>query len=84
MPASVEKARFLMGAPGDYVVEDVINPGMKGYLYCASCQRARLQRQGLHVVPICRATVDLIAPQPGLPDLVPPTRRFCWFPELCS
>lgn len=66
----MDKARFLMCAPSHYEVDYVINPWMEGNLHRASRERARVQWQGLHDALSCRATVDLIEPQPGLPDLV--------------
>ncbi len=66
----MDKARFLMCPPTYYEVDYVINPWMEGNLHRASRERARIQWQGLHDVLASRATVDLIEPQPGLPDLV--------------
>ena len=68
--AWMDKARFLMCAPTHYEVDYVINPWMEGNVHRASRERALQQWQGLREVLAARATVELIEPQPGLPDLV--------------
>jgi N-dimethylarginine dimethylaminohydrolase len=62
--------RFLMCAPDHYDVDYVINPWMEGNLHRASRQRAAAQWQGLQTLLAGLAQVELIEPQPGVPDLV--------------
>lgn len=61
---------FLMCAPDFYDVDYVINPWMEGNIHKSSRDRAVAQWQQLYAL-ICQfAKVDLIAPQPGVPDMV--------------
>lgn len=62
--------RFLMCPPDYYDVDYVINPWMEGNLHKPSRDRAVEQWQGLFHVLKDHTKVDLIDPQPGLPDLV--------------
>ncbi|TVQ22364.1 MAG: TIGR00300 family protein [Leptolyngbya sp. DLM2.Bin15] len=67
MSASI---RFLMCSPHHYDVDYVINPWMEGNIHKSSRDRALEQWQGLYQIIADHATVDLIKPQPGWPDLV--------------
>ncbi|HEY9816311.1 MAG TPA: TIGR00300 family protein [Candidatus Obscuribacterales bacterium] len=67
MSASI---RFLMCSPHHYDVDYVINPWMEGNIHKSSRERALEQWQGLYQIIVDHATVDLIKPQPGWPDLV--------------
>jgi lysine-ketoglutarate reductase/saccharopine dehydrogenase-like protein (TIGR00300 family) len=67
MSASI---RFLMCAPDHYDVDYVINPWMEGNVHKSSRDRAVEQWQGLFQLLKDRATVDLVAPQKGVPDMV--------------
>ncbi len=62
--------RFLMCAPDHYDVDYVINPWMEGNVHRSSKALASQQWTGLREVLAARAQVELIEPQPGLPDLV--------------
>jgi lysine-ketoglutarate reductase/saccharopine dehydrogenase-like protein (TIGR00300 family) len=64
------KARFLMCAPTHYDVDYVINPWMEGNVHRSSKAVAAAQWQDLRQLLVARAEVELIEPQPGLPDLV--------------
>jgi len=59
-----------MCPPDYYDVDYVINPWMEGNLHKSSRDRAVEQWQGLFHVLKEHTVVDLIDPQPGLPDLV--------------
>jgi N-dimethylarginine dimethylaminohydrolase len=61
--------RFLMCSPDYFDVTYVINPWMEGNLNGASVEKARQQWQGLYEIIARRAEVELIPPQPGLPDM---------------
>jgi lysine-ketoglutarate reductase/saccharopine dehydrogenase-like protein (TIGR00300 family) len=63
-------ARFLMCAPDHYDVDYVINPWMEGNIHRSSRDLAQLQWHKLHDVLKAHATVDLIEPQQGWPDMV--------------
>ena len=63
-------ARFLMCPPRHYEVDYIINPWMEGNVHRACRDQALLQWQTLHDVLAERAAIDLLEPQPGLPDLV--------------
>lgn len=62
--------RFLMCPPTHYEVDYVINPWMEGNIHKSSRDRAQQQWQKLYEIIQSRATVDLIEPQPGWPDMV--------------
>ncbi len=62
--------RFLMCSPHYYEVDYVINPWMEGNIHRSSLERAQEQWQGLYETIASRAEVDLVAPQPGWPDMV--------------
>ena len=64
------KPRFLMCPPDLYDVEYVINPWMEGNVRRSSLQLAAEQWQGLKKLIERHAVVELIPPQPGLPDMV--------------
>jgi N-dimethylarginine dimethylaminohydrolase len=61
--------RFLMCPPDYFDVTYVINPWMEGNLHGTSVEKARQQWQGLYEIIARRAEVELISPQPGLPDM---------------
>src|SRR5512146_125797 len=67
MSASI---RFLMCAPHHYDVDYVINPWMEGNIHKSSRDRAEDQWERLYQVIAEHATVDLVKPQPGVPDMV--------------
>ncbi|HEY9694129.1 MAG TPA: TIGR00300 family protein [Oculatellaceae cyanobacterium] len=62
--------RFLMCAPDHYDVDYVINPWMEGNIHKSSRDRAVEQWEKLHYVLKDHAIVDLVKPQPGVPDMV--------------
>ncbi len=62
--------RYLMCAPDFYDVDYVINPWMEGNIHRSSQAQAQAQWQQLYDMLRELATVDLIPPQPGLPDMV--------------
>ncbi len=64
------KQTIMMCAPDHFGVDYVINPWMAGQ--CGQVDRARAQRQWQDLKTIIErfADVALIAPQPGLPDMV--------------
>ncbi len=59
-----------MCAPDHYDVDYVINPWMEGNIHKSSRDRAVEQWHGLHYILKEHATVDLVAPQKGVPDMV--------------
>ena len=59
-----------MCAPDFYDVDYVINPWMEGNIHRSSQAKAQAQWQQLYEMLRELATVDLIPPQPGLPDMV--------------
>ncbi len=59
-----------MCAPDHYDVDYVINPWMEGNIHRSSRDRAVEQWHQLHQVIKEHATVDLVAPQKGIPDMV--------------
>jgi N-dimethylarginine dimethylaminohydrolase len=67
MSASI---RFLMCSPHHYDVDYVINPWMEGNIHKSSRDRAVEQWQGLYQLIGEHATVDLVKPQQGWPDMV--------------
>lgn len=62
--------RFLMCSPRHYDVDYVINPWMAGNIRKSSRDRAAEQWEALYGAIKARATVDLVEPQPGWPDMV--------------
>ncbi|BAZ07454.1 hypothetical protein NIES3974_41170 [Calothrix sp. NIES-3974] len=62
--------RFLMCPPDHYDVDYVINPWMEGNIHKSSRDRAVEQWQKLYQVLKDHATVDLVPPQKGWPDMV--------------
>jgi N-dimethylarginine dimethylaminohydrolase len=62
--------RFLMCSPDHYDVDYVINPWMEGNIHKSSRDRAVEQWQKLHNVIQQHATVNLVKPQKGIPDMV--------------
>ncbi len=62
--------RILMCPPTYYDVDYVINPWMEGNIHRSSRERAEEQWNKLHQVLKTHATVDLMVPQKGSPDLV--------------
>ncbi|MBE9008298.1 TIGR00300 family protein [Fortiea sp. LEGE XX443] len=64
------RIRFLMCPPDHYDVDYVINPWMEGNIHKSSRDRAVEQWQGLYQILKEHATVDLVTPQKGWPDLV--------------
>ena len=67
---SASSIRFMMCAPDHYDVDYVINPWMEGNIHKSSRDRAVEQWQKLYSILADHATVDLIQPQKGVPDLV--------------
>lgn len=65
-----ESVRILMCPPHYYDVDYVINPWMEGNIHRSSRERAEEQWQGLYEVLKHYATVELVDPQPGWPDMV--------------
>ena len=66
----ISEPRFLMCEPVYYDVDYVINPWMEGNLHRSSKPRARAEWEGLRQLLAQRSQVELIAAEPGLPDLV--------------
>ncbi len=66
----VSSVRILMCPPHHYDVDYVINPWMEGNINRSSRERAEEQWNTLHQVLKRYATVDLIEPQIGWPDMV--------------
>lgn len=62
--------RYLMCAPDFYDVDYVINPWMEGNIHRSSQAKAIEQWQKLYSILQELAVVDLVPPQPGLPDMV--------------
>jgi lysine-ketoglutarate reductase/saccharopine dehydrogenase-like protein (TIGR00300 family) len=67
---SASSIRFMMCAPDHYDVDYVINPWMEGNIHKSSRDRAGEQWQQLYCILADHATVDLIQPQKGIPDMV--------------
>jgi N-dimethylarginine dimethylaminohydrolase len=65
-----ESVRILMCAPQHYDVDYVINPWMEGNIHRSSRDRAQDQWEQLHSILKDHATVELVGPQPGWPDMV--------------
>jgi N-dimethylarginine dimethylaminohydrolase len=61
---------ILMCPPAHFEVSYVINPWMAGNLGKVDQELASAQWQRLHDLIAARAHIQLIAPQPGLPDMV--------------
>ncbi len=61
--------RYLMGPPDFFTVSYVINPWMEGNIRRTAPDRAQAQWQRLHTLIQGYADVELVAAQPGLPDL---------------
>jgi lysine-ketoglutarate reductase/saccharopine dehydrogenase-like protein (TIGR00300 family) len=59
-----------MCAPDHYDVDYVINPWMEGNIHRSSRERAVEQWQGLYGILKSQATVDLVQPEKGWPDMV--------------
>jgi len=68
--ASANQPAFLMCPPTLYDVNYVINPWMAGNVHRSSRQRATHQWTALHDALIQIASVHLVEPQPGSPDMV--------------
>jgi lysine-ketoglutarate reductase/saccharopine dehydrogenase-like protein (TIGR00300 family) len=65
-----DSVRILMCAPHHYDVDYVINPWMEGNIHRSSRDDAQAQWDKLYQVLKTYATVDLVEPQPGWPDMV--------------
>ena len=65
-----DQIRILMCAPDHYDVDYVINPWMEGNIHKSSRDRAVEQWEKLHHTLKDLAIVDLVAGQPGVPDMV--------------
>ncbi len=70
MQNKVRRKQILMCPPDYFGVAYVINPWMEGQYARTDASEARAQWRGLKALVESRAEVRLIAPQPGLPDLV--------------
>jgi N-dimethylarginine dimethylaminohydrolase len=68
--ASANQPAFLMCPPTLYDVNYVINPWMAGNVHRSSRQRATDQWTNLHAALAKIASVHLVEPQPGSPDMV--------------
>lgn len=62
--------RYLMCAPDFYDVDYVINPWMEGNIHRSNQTKAKEQWQALYDILKELASIDLVPPQPGLPDMV--------------
>jgi lysine-ketoglutarate reductase/saccharopine dehydrogenase-like protein (TIGR00300 family) len=65
-----ESLRFLMCAPDHYDVDYVINPWMEGNIHKSSRDAAVAQWSSLYHILKTEATVDLVTPAQGWPDMV--------------
>jgi lysine-ketoglutarate reductase/saccharopine dehydrogenase-like protein (TIGR00300 family) len=65
-----DKMRILMCAPHHYDVDYVINPWMEGNIHRSSRDLAEAQWDKLYQVLKTYATIDLVEPQKGWPDMV--------------
>jgi lysine-ketoglutarate reductase/saccharopine dehydrogenase-like protein (TIGR00300 family) len=65
-----DKVRILMCAPHHYDVDYVINPWMEGNIHRSSRDLAETQWDKLYQVLQTYATIDLVEPQQGWPDMV--------------
>lgn len=61
---------YLMCAPDYFTVSYIINPWMEGNINATALSAARTQWQALQRIITRHAAVELIAPQPDVPDLV--------------
>jgi lysine-ketoglutarate reductase/saccharopine dehydrogenase-like protein (TIGR00300 family) len=62
--------QLLMCAPDRFEIDYIINPWMEGNIHNLSQEIATIQWQKLHDTLAQYAEIQLITPQPGLPDLV--------------
>jgi N-dimethylarginine dimethylaminohydrolase len=69
-PIAAPRPAYLMCRPTLYEVDYVINPWMAGNVHASSRERALEQWRHLYCELIKVADVELIDPQPGLPDMV--------------
>ena len=65
-----DTVRILMCAPHHYDVDYVINPWMEGNIHRSSRDLAEAQWNQLYEILKTYATIDLVEPQPGWPDMV--------------
>lgn len=65
-----DQTRILMCSPDHYEVDYVINPWMEGNVHKSSQARAIEQWQALHDIIKEYATVELVPPAKGWPDMV--------------
>jgi lysine-ketoglutarate reductase/saccharopine dehydrogenase-like protein (TIGR00300 family) len=65
-----DSVRILMCAPHHYEVDYAINPWMEGNIHRSSRERAEEQWNKLYDVLKTYATIDLVEPQKGWPDMV--------------
>jgi lysine-ketoglutarate reductase/saccharopine dehydrogenase-like protein (TIGR00300 family) len=65
-----DSVKILMCAPHHYEVDYVINPWMEGNIHRSSQERAEQQWNQLYDVLKTYATIDLVEPQQGWPDMV--------------
>ncbi len=65
-----EDIRILMCAPDHYDVDYVINPWMEGNIHKSTKDKAVEQWEKLYTAIKKYATVDLVKPEKGLPDMV--------------
>jgi lysine-ketoglutarate reductase/saccharopine dehydrogenase-like protein (TIGR00300 family) len=66
----IDKVRILMCAPHHYDVDYVINPWMEGNIHRSSRDLAEAQWNQLYQVLQTYATIDLVKPEQGWPDMV--------------
>jgi len=69
-PIATPRSTYLMCPPTLYDVDYIINPWMAGNVHASSRERALEQWSHLHHELAAIADVELINPQPGLPDMV--------------
>ncbi|MGB2926930.1 MAG: TIGR00300 family protein [Limnothrix sp.] len=65
-----DQTRILMCSPDHYDVDYVINPWMEGNVHKSSQDKAIEQWQALHHIIKDHATVELVPPEKGWPDMV--------------
>jgi len=68
--AMEETIRILMCAPHHYEVDYVINPWMEGNIHRSSREDALAQWEKLYGILKTYATIDLVEPERGWPDMV--------------